>query len=136
MKEYTDNAFGGLGIGSTVLNKGWNQVKNNKIHVVPFVYALLSKELVDIIETSTSFKLDKFCWYSFADNYIFSHSTDVYDKDKQDIFPGEMSHSNKHVKVLYEKAHGLIGPYCSWNEDLKVGFLDFESNYGYFIKCK
>ena len=136
MKQNVDKIFGGLNVGSITINRGWNKVKNKNLHIVPFSSIVLSKELIDLIELSTLHSIDKFGWYSFFDNYTYLNDVRLYDKENYEIFPGEMVRLNNHVKVLYEISHGFNGPYCSWNEDLNVGFLKFNHNYGYFIKYK
>jgi len=136
MKQYVDNAFGGLAIGAANLNKGWNKIKNKKILTIPFINIVLPIMISNLIESKTLFTIDQFCWYSFHANYKFSNDFHLYDKDKYDIFPSDMSRHNSQVEVIYEIGQSFFGPFCSWNANLYVGFLEIDENYGYFIKYK
>jgi hypothetical protein len=136
MKENIDNAFGGLGIGGVAMNKGWNMVKHMSILTIPFTDVALSILFTDLIKKRTNTSINKFCWYSFHDNYKFSKESGLYNKEQYDLFPSEMARRNEHIEVLYKIGNGAGSPFCSWNNDIRVGFLEFEDNYGYFIQCK
>lgn len=136
MKEHVNSKFGGIGIGSDHLNIAWNKIKRNNILVVPLSEISLPQFLLDCIELETLAKPEAFGWYSFLDNYRWSNDKHLYDEKKYDILSVELDRCNLDVVVLYEECHGFHGTFCSWNRNILAGFIEYQDNYGYYIKYK
>jgi hypothetical protein len=122
--------------GSKDVSKGWEIVKDLPLVFVPFVDLDLPAFLVKKIEDYTKCKSDRFCWYSFFDNYKAANDRTLYSAEKYDIFPFEMMRRVGHVEIIHQEHGGFQGIFCSWNKSIGVGFLEHKDNYGYFILCK
>ena len=115
---------------------GWELVKELPLLLVPFNTLVLSDQLLSVIKEKINVPLDRFCWYSFFDNYKQSKDKTTYNRERYDIYPFEMIRRTHHTEILYEEKNGFDGAFCSWNKELKVGFLEYNEYYGYFILCK